>query len=479
MKYLSSGFNIGIISERKMSKKNRLIMVIICTVLFLIITPCIVLYSLGYRVDLVNGKVIETGGIYVRVVPYGANITINSGVKNKTGFFSNSVFVQNLLPKKHSVLIEKEGYHGYQKELLVKEREVTKLENVILFKNNIAFDLMEKNIDYFSIAPNNNTLIKAKTTNQKIDFEITNLFNSQKENITLPVKNATILDSKWSNDSKIYLLKTNNDYFILNTSEQVPQFTKIKSLAGAEDINFNPENSNELFFIKNQKLYSTFQDVELIKDVAGFLIEGQKVVWLSYDGFLYSYDLTSIKNQDSKPIDSEKNKITKKIFPIKKNNQYKLISVSDMIFLQEDESLFLMNRESKIFEIFHNSFKNLKVSPDGQKIAFYDNYEIVYSIPSSINEKVPLKKFDNIIDEIYWLNNDYLVFKSGNEILISEIDARGNVNIINLSKINSFVNSKETVDLELQVQRVFFNEQDKKLYILTEDNFFVSEKLLP
>ncbi len=125
-----------------MTKKIRWVILLVSAVLFLVIMPYILLYSLGYRVDFENRKIVTTGGIYVRVLPQGANVIIDSKIENKTGLFSNSVFVQNLLPKPHAILITKDGYYDYQKTLPVKENEVTKLEHVLLFKKNIVFDVM-------------------------------------------------------------------------------------------------------------------------------------------------------------------------------------------------------------------------------------------------------------------------------------------------------------------------------------------------
>ena len=460
-----------------MKKSTRLIIIIICAILFLIIAPYIVLYSLGYRVDLANGKIIETGGIYVRVFPQGADVTINSKIKNKTGIFSNSVFVQNLLPKQHNVLIEKEGYHNYQKNLLVKEQVVTKLENVTLFKKEILFDLLKNNADYFSISPNNNILIKADITSKEINFETINLGNSQKNEIVLSIKNGKILDSKWSNDSNSYLLKTNDGYFILNTSNSKLQFTKLPISTDIKEVYFDPENSNQLLFIKNKNLYSTLNNKEMLKDVAGFSIKDQKIVWLSYDGFLYSYDIPNNLDHITKKTGQEGDKINQEELLIKKNSNYKIIFVLGMTFVQEDESLFILNEKLKTFEKFYSSVNDLKASPDGQKIILYNQHEILYSLVNSVSQKILLDKFDTSIGDVYWLNNDYLIFKSGDGIIISEIDTRGNINNINLP-ILSLIDI-EPKKLKSIPEKIIFNQQDKKLYILTEGNLFVSEKLLP
>ncbi|MDO8529825.1 MAG: hypothetical protein Q7S10_00215 [bacterium] len=126
-----------------MTKRTRLIILSICAVLFFILIPFILLYSLGYRIDFENKKIVGTGGIYIRTIQTPVDITIDSKISAKTGRFSPSVFIQNLLPQKHTVLIAKEGYFDYHKNVEVKEKEVTKLEHVILFKKEIPFAILK------------------------------------------------------------------------------------------------------------------------------------------------------------------------------------------------------------------------------------------------------------------------------------------------------------------------------------------------
>ena len=125
-----------------MTKKTRTIILIICVALFLVVSPILIMYSMGYRYDFKNLKITATGGIYIRTFPTADQISIDSAKSQKPGMFSNSVFTQNLLPGDHSVLIKKDGYYDYNKTLPVEEKEVTKLENVLLFKTNILFEVL-------------------------------------------------------------------------------------------------------------------------------------------------------------------------------------------------------------------------------------------------------------------------------------------------------------------------------------------------
>ena len=118
-----------------MNSKTRLIILLLCVVCFFTASPIIVAYSMGYRFDFERMKIVATGGIYVRTFPTADSITIDSKIAVKPGIFSNSIFVQSLLPKNHSVLVQKTGYYDYLKTLPTEENQVTKLENILLFKN--------------------------------------------------------------------------------------------------------------------------------------------------------------------------------------------------------------------------------------------------------------------------------------------------------------------------------------------------------
>jgi hypothetical protein len=125
-----------------MTKKTRLIILIFCVASFFIASPILVAYSMGYRFDLEKLEVTATGGIYVRTFPAADQITIDSKTSDKPGMFGNSIFIQSLLPKNHTVFIQKAGYFDYSKTLSVKENQVTKLENVLLFKKSVSFEFI-------------------------------------------------------------------------------------------------------------------------------------------------------------------------------------------------------------------------------------------------------------------------------------------------------------------------------------------------
>ena len=258
-----------------MTKKTRLIILLICASLFVIITPMIIFYSLGYRIDFENKKVVATGGIYVKANPLGAEITIDSRTDKKTNIFSTYVFVQNLIPKKHSVTIKKDGYFEYQKTLDVKENEVTKLEHVTLFKKDLAFSLVPSDAEspFTTLKPEpnytlkNNNLYAAKITTpiikQIVAFEenggllwlSTDGFIYQSNQIGENVQklSQTPLTINKKNTYQLHqfgkniFVKENNNLLLL--SEKTGEFTPFAS--DIIDVKNSPDNQKMAYYSAN------------------------------------------------------------------------------------------------------------------------------------------------------------------------------------------------------------------------------------
>ena len=118
--------------ESHMTKKSRTILFSICVFLFLLTAPSVIFYSQGYRFDFASGKIVQTGGLYFKVAPRSAQISLNGKIKNTTSIFTSASLIENLLPKTYAVEISKDGYYSWQKTLEVKEKQVTEAKNITL-----------------------------------------------------------------------------------------------------------------------------------------------------------------------------------------------------------------------------------------------------------------------------------------------------------------------------------------------------------
>ncbi len=127
-----------------MTKRSRTVIFIICIILFVLAAPSAIFYSQGYRLDFEGRKIVQTGAFYFQVTPGRADVYINGKMQKNTSLLTDSAYIENLLPKKYLVEIKKNGFYQWQKTLEIREKEVTKAENVVLFPENPRFTKTQK-----------------------------------------------------------------------------------------------------------------------------------------------------------------------------------------------------------------------------------------------------------------------------------------------------------------------------------------------
>ncbi len=103
-------------------------------------------------------------------------------------------------------------------------------------------------------------------------------------------------------------------------------------------------------------------------------------------------------------------------------------------------------------------------SSDGQKVIEFDKHEIWISFPKE-EKKIFLNRFSETIGKVFWFNDDYLIFNVGDKLKIAEIDDRDRLNIIDIA--------------QFKTPEIFWDNLNGKLYVLSENVLYVSEKLLP
>ncbi len=484
-----------------MTKKNRTALFLSLLILFLLVGPLTIFFCQGYRLDFKNKKVVQTGGLYLKISPKESEIYINNKLKKKTNFLTGSTFIKNLLPKKYKIEIKKEGYYPWSKELEIKEKQVTDAKNIILFPKKINFRTLsstQKKIENFFISPDKKQIICLYSNSDNLktnwNLELLNIKEDTKTKL-LSKKDfrseARFLDLQWSPDSKKILIKI--EYkgklknFILELNKEKQLIPLKLSSDSFEKIFFSP-NPGEIFLIKKQGKsnalflynYLNLNQKIVLNDLICCKIFNKNIIWLKKDGFLYKSDLSG------KILEA----INLKPLSIKQNSEYKLIFKNlSKIFLKENNTLYYLDQKSKQFKEIFKHLQFLKFSPDVRKVVLTNHNEIwlfflesQYEQPQEkIQNKVFLTRFSEKIDQIFWLNNYYLIFKikasslhqnsNNSKIKIIETDARDRINIVNFPIFNLKENK--------EITKIFFSQIQKKLYILASKNLYISDLLLP
>lgn len=421
-----------------MTKRSRKILFFICLFLFLVAAPAIILYCQGYRIDFnpgSAGKILtQTGGLSLKAEPKQGNVYLDGKLAKKTDFFFGSALIENLLPKKYKITLIKDGYSPWEKNLEIKEKEVTKAENIVLFRENPELNvLIKENIQNFWFSPDGKKIILKETEGKSWALKIYDLEKKIKSYLIngeeIYSKGSDLINLEWTNDSKeIYLdigLKEREGYFSLKVGEPSP---KLKQII----IQGLPDNTLVSQTIDNNTYY------------------------LDNLGYFF-------KNNE---------KIIGKPFPIQQETEYVIKVFQDYIFLKEEKTLYLYNLNSRSFEKLFDGVNDLKISPDNKKMAYFSNSEIWVLFLSDkpdqptkkAGEKLFLVRLSETISDVFWLNSDYLIFNGENKIKIIETDDRDKVQIWQIGEVPN--------------PKIYFNQTDKKLYFLSEQNLYSSDPLL-
>jgi hypothetical protein len=435
---------------------------------------------LGYRIDFNSKKIVKTGAFYFKVWPKGAEIFFNGEMKKKTDFLSGSAYISNLLPKTYKVEIKKEGFLTWQKNLEIKENQVTESKNIFLIPINPGLNSAEKEVEDFFFSPDGKSVVFKKNHGDGWSLEFLNLETNAKTEVFSEKTEVELINLEFSFDSGNLLIETKDKD---KTSYSVLELRKIPlnkvSLdflgSGVKKISFNPADNQTVFFVKVENgvnyLYETdFLNKEvgnqmILKDFLTYSVSPKNLFFIRKDGFLFRTDLSG-NNQE---------KLNQTPLLIQKENPLddKILSNNSLVFLLDKEDLYLLDPGSKDFKKIFENTKNLEFSPDGKKIFLANNYEVwilflekKYDQPQKeALDKLFLTRFSEKIDRIFWYTSSYLIFSVKNKIKVTEIDDRDKINIFDLADFNNL--------------EIFFNQYDKKLYILSNNNFLSSDKLLP
>jgi len=471
-----------------MTKKTRTILFSICLFSFLISAPLAVFYSQGYRFDFNSKRIVKTGAFYFKVWPRNVEIYLDGKSKKKTDFFFGSALIENLMPKKYQVQIKKAGYLTWEKKLEIKEGGVTEAKNIFLVPENPKFQILVEKIEDFFFSPDGKKIILKERGEDGWILEILELEINKKNLLFEGGLESQVLELSFSPDSKRIFLKIEEKEKTKNLILDLEgNLISLDFLGEVEKISFNPKDSQKIFFVKENFIFEAdLAKKELtgpiLKNLITYEASNSNFYWLSKDGYCFKTDFSGKIEE----------KINFEHFSLKEEKKYQISLSGPRIFLKENDilfsnearnqdsekrsnegSLYLFDFDLKSFQKFFEPIRGIEFSPDGQKMVYFNNYEIwVLFLEDILDqpqkqalEQLFLTRFSEKIDRVFWYTSNYLIFNTGSKIKIVEIDDRDRFNIFDFG--------------EFQLPKIFFNRFDKKLYLLSEGNFLASEKLLP
>jgi len=448
-----------------MTRKTRLLLFLSLALGFIVAAPSAIIYSQGYRLDFEGLRLVQTGSFYFRITPRNAIITISREGKNipliqkDTNFLFGTAYITNMLPGNYNLVVSKEGYHPWEKRVGIREKRVTEMRNIVLIPLNPGLTAVSENTsNLFPILGNPKIAIKELT-----DDGGWNLFlhdpvrNSSTTLISSEEVSGKPMEVKSLSRKRELLINMGQYYLVVDLTNGIQY-----QIRGVVSPLLDPVRPNSVIHLKDGALvsYDYINKIALVlaSDVKAFSIrENGNIVWLSTSGLLFENGVL-IRNRN---------------FPVKNDADYRIFLPNQSeIMIAENDTFHLLDRSTSPFREVFRSDREPVVSPNRRKVAHFNNHEIqilyldnIIDQPAkSYGENSFLTRFSGTIGNVNWLTNHYIIFTVGDEIKVSEIDERGNVNIVNLARMPN--------------PNIHFEGANKKLYLVSEGNLFVSDVLI-
>lgn len=423
-----------------MPRKLRRIIFFSIIGIFLVLSPGIVLYTMGYRYDLKNHSLRQVGMIYIENnYPADADIIIDyKYIANKS-----NQRINNLLPGEYNVIISKDKYLAWEKNVSVVSKYVTNIANVILFPANPDDKIIisGEKIKDFTPSPNyeNIAYLKDESINIYDLKKGANLKTLEKTYINqiFSANDITIDDFhqiKWLDENTILINASGEEEekycLVINTKNET-----IKYLKGADFGSIGIIN-DLLFYLHNQAVYSyNLTNDKQIKISGDKVILGVKV----YENKIYTTSLNSENNELGyfKYDQISKDYTYIGLTDIKGLASYQLLPTKKTIAIIDggNNLYFYSIEKNNVLEI-ESGVKEAQWSTNEEFLAIAKNYEVGFIETKNNNyQKNILARYSNTITSIHWHpKNNYLFFTTGGNIKISELDTRNKINIYNLQK---------------------------------------------
>jgi hypothetical protein len=240
---------------------------------------------------------------------------------------------------------------------------------------------------------------------------------------------------------------------------------------------FNPVNDKKLGIIYSQPKTNKNQsrvvlaEVDLglmkiidtkISDVLDFSSFNGDYYYLDDSGFIYKTDtsFTLPSKMNSKPMD------------IKSGADYRIKASSFGVAVKEDNSLYFFDINKGEIKKLSDSIDDFSFSKNIYKMAYWGNNASIlfmdkenYQPQKKAGDEILIAESNEKINKLLWFNDFYVVFNIGNQIKIAEIDDRDQINIIDFANYPN--------------PAIFWNKNDRILYVFSDNNLYSFENLIP
>ncbi len=447
-----------------MNIRTRRLIAIVFFLIFIIVTPTLILYTAGYRYNIKKQKLNAYGSLVIKTEPSNAQVTVSGLEKD----YSTPARINNLNENSYTIDVTKDGYFPWRKTLPVLVQETTFAEDIILFKNQNPTKYFESPLPQSSFLPNSqdftylveNTLYYFNIENKKADT----LFTFTKD--------ESLSELNWSKDNNnllIHIKKLNKpDYFVVinkNSPANIMYLPAIDKLAHRH-VRWSPTDDGIL--------YTNTNNIITKHEIVGSEIKASNIYKFEKmfvnDFIVNNNDIYFVAEQNGKNYISKLNIKD----PTMRQNRIELTSNDYTIDNWQDQIMVLFNENKKQYTFLQSDLTDILLqkndllgykfnTKNNTQVLLFDQSEItIAGLDRDHTETTNIYRVSQGLIDAYWYpETNYILFNENHQLKIIELDPREKRLIITtpVDKIN-------TLTLTNNGKQAFIINQDNELYQL-------------
>lgn len=409
-----------------MPLRVRQIIFIFLALVFIILTPGTIFYTAGYRYNF-NKKMIEkTGALVLDSIPKRARVLLNERDAHKV----TPARFPRLLPGEYRVRLEKEGYHPWEKNLLVESRRTTFAADVLFLKKTSPEIASPKQIKMITPSPQGD-YVAMIAISEKSGIQELWVWDFKREPNLRFTTDSEIADISWSPQQKNLLIRSGGNkiskFYILPKDEGGP--ITIAPLTGQEwkSVVWSEGDDNELFGASSGEgashlIYRLHLENKKLKTKK--IGVGGAAIW-HQNSRVYSI----LPGRDGARLLEFKNDeiTTPEIIAVLKNGSYSFLNSPARlltIIKKGGGNLYVVKPEFNESIVFQKTATFAVWSLSKKQLLISDDFEVSVYNPDK-NSLTFITRYGQQIKKTLWLSSDaHILLQFNDAILGIELDSR-------------------------------------------------------
>ncbi|MFA5187909.1 MAG: hypothetical protein WC460_00930 [Patescibacteria group bacterium] len=430
---------------------------------FFILGPLLIFYASGYRYDLKRNKILKTGTLMLEAKNLKkASVYLNDKLYDKP--FDEKIFIYNLLPQEYAIKISKEGYYSWEKKLTVASSITTFAADIILFKKEVPLQIIEGQINDFSLSPDGQKLIYQQVNGPFLELYLYD-FITREKSLIYRVSAQKKLTLTWAASSKKALIKDDNSYIVSNLQnlKDVQDISELLEFV-PDNVIWDLQSDNLLYALKQNSFY----EIDLLVKASQNIFKTSEKI--NKEFFIEGNDIFYIQQAETQNVLAKYNlnfKTAKKVLELSKSNNYHFIKSTNnyigLIDLDQSKLKLIkkINAEAEISimpeePIIEFDAKAAVWDSKEKQLLVYDDFAL-NSYNSDSREKTFINRFGQPILKADWytdLHHVVILFKNSLQI-IDLTENNSSHNSIEIAKFDNLGNFY----LDSKGENIFFNGQ--------------------